>query len=83
MVAGEGALTTMEERGTAVGFCETKEKEGVGPVGVGSRVPETEALEPRDEAADEATDEAAEEVAEEAGDALLPLLLPDETAATT
>jgi hypothetical protein len=77
---GEGALTTMEERGKAVGFCETKEKEGVAPVGVGNRVPETEALEPREEA----TEEAAEGAAEEAAETLLLLLLPlpEETAAT-
>lgn len=73
-VGEEGALTTMEARGTAVGFCETKETEGVGPVGVGNRVPEREALEPRDEAAEEAA---------EAAGTLLPLLLPlAETAAT-
>jgi hypothetical protein len=33
-----GALTTIEARGTAVGFSDTKVKEGVGPVGVGKRV---------------------------------------------
>ena len=31
-------MTTIEERGTAVGFSDTKVKEGVGPVGVGKRV---------------------------------------------
>jgi hypothetical protein len=33
MVAAEGALTTMDERGTAVGFSDTKEKEGSGSRG--------------------------------------------------
>jgi hypothetical protein len=56
----------MEERGTAVGFSETKEKEGVGPVGVGNRVP-LELTEPL--AATVPTEEAAEEVAEEAAEA--------------
>jgi len=30
-------LTTIAERGTAVGFSDTKVKEGVGPVGVGKK----------------------------------------------
>lgn len=76
LVAAEGALTTMDERGKAVGFSATKVKEGVGPVGVGKRVPETvperAALEPRGE-------EAAEEAAAGAAG---PLALLDEAAAT-
>jgi len=46
MVAAEGALTTMEERGKAVGFSEAKENEGVGPVGVGNREIEPLTLDP-------------------------------------
>jgi hypothetical protein len=69
MVAAEGALTTMEERGTAVGFSDTKEMEGVGPVGVGNR--EIEPLETLEPVA--ATETAAEEAAEaeEAEEALM------------
>jgi len=67
LVAAEGALTTMAEIGTAVGFCDAKEKEGVGPVGVGNKVPETEALEPGGTEAPEAAEgaEGAEGAAEE------------------
>jgi hypothetical protein len=63
LTAAEGALTAMDERGTAVGFCDAKEKEGVGPVGVGNKVPVTEApetLEPPGTEAPEAATEAAE-----------------------
>jgi hypothetical protein len=67
-VAEEGALTTMEGMGTAVGFCEAKENEGVGPVGVGNRELERDALEPRDEGV------------EEEAETLLPLRLLDEEA---
>jgi hypothetical protein len=67
MVAAEGALTTMEERGKAVGFSEAKENEGVGPVGVGNRETEplTLAMEPV------APTGAAAEEAEEAAEALM------------
>lgn len=41
LVTAEGALTTMDARGTAVGFTDSNEIEGVGPVGVGRRVFET------------------------------------------
>jgi hypothetical protein len=58
-------LTTIELRGTAVGFVATKETEGVGPVGVGSREvePLTLTLEPTglEPAAEATLDEAAEE----------------------
>ena len=37
LVATGEALTTIAERGTAVGFSDTKVKEGVGPVGVGKK----------------------------------------------
>lgn len=50
----------MDERGTAVGFCDNKVKVGVGPVGVGNKVPvteEPETLEPAG-AAPEALEEA-------------------------
>ena len=63
----EGALTTIELRGTAVGFVATKEKEGVGPVGVGNREvePLTLTLEPTTlEPAAEATLDAEEETAD-------------------
>lgn len=46
LVEATGALTTMEERGTAVGFCDAKVKVGVGPVGVGNKEVERLALEP-------------------------------------
>ena len=46
LLGAAGALTTMEERGTAVGFCDAKVKVGVGPVGVGSKEVERLALEP-------------------------------------
>jgi hypothetical protein len=72
-------LTTMDERGTAVGFSDTKVKEGVGPVGVGNKVPVTvapetleapdtpETLEPAGtEAPEEATEAAVVPAAEEA-----------------
>jgi hypothetical protein len=77
----------MSERGTAVGFSDTKEKEGVAPVGVGSREvvmtlePKVTVVKPGAELADapELTDaplaeEAAGEAAEDAA---------DETAAAT
>jgi len=41
LVAAEGALTTIAERGTAVGLVDCNEIEGVEPVGVGRRVFET------------------------------------------
>jgi hypothetical protein len=46
LVAAEGALAMMDEMGTAVGFCDTKEKEGVG-----NKVPETLATEEAPDAA--------------------------------
>jgi len=45
LVAAEGALAMMDEMGTAVGFCDAKEKEGVG-----NKVPETLATEEAAEA---------------------------------
>lgn len=59
-MAAEGALTAMDERGTAVGFCDAKVKVGVGPVGVGNKVPVTEAPETLEPAGTEAPEEAAE-----------------------
>ncbi len=53
----------MDEMGTAVGFCDAKEKVGIGPVGVGNKEPETEepeTLEPETEAPEEAAEEAPE-----------------------
>lgn len=73
MVAAEGALTAIEESGTAVGFSEAKEKEGVGPVGVGNRVPERVTLEPAVAAAEEPTEEAAEDAAAATTVLVLPL----------
>jgi hypothetical protein len=64
-MGAEGALTTMDERGTAEGFSDTKEKEGVGPVGVGNKVPVTEAPETLEPAGTEAPEEAAVEAAAE------------------
>lgn len=55
----------MDERGIAVGFSDTKEKVGVGPVGVGNKVPVTEAAETLEPAGTEAPEEAAEEAAAE------------------
>ena len=40
LVGAEGALKTIEERGTAVGFCDSNEKEGMGKE-VEREVPET------------------------------------------
>jgi hypothetical protein len=54
-----GALTTIEERGYAVGFVAAKEKEGVGPVGVGNREVEPLKLEPEADATAEEPEEAA------------------------
>jgi hypothetical protein len=69
------ALTTIAEMGTAVGFSDTKVKEGVGPVGVGKkdvtnvplvlRKPVLAAVLLLDEDAEDAT--VAEEVAAEEG----------------
>jgi hypothetical protein len=64
LMAAEGALTTMDEMGTAVGFCDAKEKEGVGSVAVEPETEEPETLEPETEAPEEAPEEAAEEAAE-------------------
>jgi hypothetical protein len=50
----------MDERGIAVGFCDAKVKVGVGPVGVGNKVPVTEAPETLEPAGTEAPEEAAE-----------------------
>ena len=50
----------MDERGTALGFSDTKEKEGVGPVGVGNKEPVTEAPETLEPAGTVAPEEAAE-----------------------
>ena len=58
-----------------MGFSEAKEKEGVGPVGVGNRVPERETLEP----AVAAAVPAAEEPAEEAAATMVVLPLADAT----
>ena len=58
-------MATMDEMGTAVGFADTKEKEGAG-----NKVPETEApetLEPAGTEAPEAAVEAAVEAAEAEG----------------
>ena len=58
-------MTTMDERGTAEGFSDTKEKVGVGPVGVGNKLPVTEAPETVEPAGTEAPEEAAVEAATE------------------
>jgi hypothetical protein len=58
-------LTTIEVRGIAVGFVDTKVKVGIGPVGVGNREVEPLALPlPTALEAAVAVDEAAEETAE-------------------
>lgn len=63
LTGAEGALTTMDEMGTAVGFSDTREKEGVGPVGVGNW-PETEVELEAPETLEPAGAEAPEEAAE-------------------
>jgi hypothetical protein len=67
LTGAEGALTTMDARGTAVGFVDIKEKEGVGPVGVGSKVPVMVAPETLEPAGAEAPEEAAEAAEAAAG----------------
>jgi hypothetical protein len=67
LTGAEGALTTMDARGTAVGFVDTKEKVGVGPVGVGNRVPVMVAPETLEPAGAEAPEEAAEAAEAAAG----------------
>lgn len=84
LVGSGGALTTMEETGTAVGFSDCKEKEGVGPVGVGNRderlVPEARTLEPAELPMTEEVETEEVETAEvETAEVELPLL--DEVAA--
>jgi len=74
LVGAEGALTTIDARGTAVGFSDCNEKEGVA-VGVGKRevetvVPETTVPEAgEDDEEDEEEEEAEAEEREGAGDA--------------
>jgi len=74
--AAEGALTTMDEMGTAVGFCDAKEKEGVG-----NEEPETEEPETLEPGGTEAPEEAPEavEAAEEVGAAEEAAPLDDAT----
>lgn len=72
LVGAEGALTTIDARGTAVGFSDCNEKEGV-KVGVGKREVETAvpemgaaeagATEPREEEEDEKEEEPAADAA--------------------
>jgi len=65
----------MDERGTAVGFCDNKVKVGVGPVGVGNKVPVTEEPETLEPAG---APEALEEAAVEGADAAEGLVAAEE-----